>query len=184
MVTPRVAFDWARDGDQLLQSSGGRVIYLPDDRAPVAGQRLRLPALAARSVGSPGMDRTPSTGASWPSAWSPICAARRTAHDGRFRRRRRRVRDPDQDQLSRAGGVRVPAQRAGRDRTAHAQPPGRVRARRSTRTAPSGCISRPKPRAWRSATATPVWPIPPRWTYRSSAAGQGLRRAAAPTDRP
>jgi gamma-glutamyltranspeptidase/glutathione hydrolase len=50
VVTPRIAFDWARDGDQLLQSSGGRVIYLPDDRAPVAGQRLRLPALA-RTLG-------------------------------------------------------------------------------------------------------------------------------------
>jgi gamma-glutamyltranspeptidase / glutathione hydrolase len=46
VVTPRIAFDWARDGDQLLQSSGGRVNYLPDDRAPVAGQKLRLPALA------------------------------------------------------------------------------------------------------------------------------------------
>ena len=45
-ITPRVAFDWARDGERLLQSSGGRVIYLPDDRAPVAGQKLRLPALA------------------------------------------------------------------------------------------------------------------------------------------
>jgi gamma-glutamyltranspeptidase/glutathione hydrolase len=46
VVTPRVAFDWARDGERLLQSSGGRVAYLPDDRAPAAGQKLRLPALA------------------------------------------------------------------------------------------------------------------------------------------
>ena len=46
VVTPRVAWDWARDGERLLQSSGGRVIYLPDDRAPVAGQKMRLPALA------------------------------------------------------------------------------------------------------------------------------------------
>jgi gamma-glutamyltranspeptidase/glutathione hydrolase len=47
VVTPRVAYDWARDGERLLQSSGGRVAYLPDDRAPVAGQKLRLPALAS-----------------------------------------------------------------------------------------------------------------------------------------
>src|SRR5690606_17411077 len=46
VVTPRVAHDWARNGEQLLQSSGGRVFYLPDDRAPVAGQKVRLPALA------------------------------------------------------------------------------------------------------------------------------------------
>ena len=46
VITPRVAFDWAREGERLLQSSGGRVSYLPDDRAPVAGQKLRLPALA------------------------------------------------------------------------------------------------------------------------------------------
>jgi gamma-glutamyltranspeptidase/glutathione hydrolase len=46
LITPRVAYDWARDSERLLQSSGGRVTYLPDDRAPVAGQKLRLPALA------------------------------------------------------------------------------------------------------------------------------------------
>ena len=47
VVTPRVAYDWARDGARLRQSSGGRAIYLPDERAPVAGQSIRLPALAA-----------------------------------------------------------------------------------------------------------------------------------------
>jgi gamma-glutamyltranspeptidase/glutathione hydrolase len=46
VVTPRVAYDWAREGERLLQSTGGRVTYLPDDRAPVAGQKMRLPALA------------------------------------------------------------------------------------------------------------------------------------------
>jgi gamma-glutamyltranspeptidase/glutathione hydrolase len=46
IITPRVAWDWARDGERLLRSSGGRVSYLPDDRAPVAGQRMRFPALA------------------------------------------------------------------------------------------------------------------------------------------
>jgi gamma-glutamyltranspeptidase/glutathione hydrolase len=46
VVTPRVAWDWARDGERLLRSSGGRVGYLPDDQAPVAGQRMRFPALA------------------------------------------------------------------------------------------------------------------------------------------
>ena len=46
VVTPRVAYDWADAGQRLLRSAAGRVFYLPDDRAPVAGQRLRLPALA------------------------------------------------------------------------------------------------------------------------------------------
>jgi gamma-glutamyltranspeptidase/glutathione hydrolase len=46
LVTPRVAWDWARDGERLLRSSGGRVNYLPDDRAPGAGQKMRFSALA------------------------------------------------------------------------------------------------------------------------------------------
>lgn len=58
VVTPRVAYDWARDGDRLLQSIAGRVTYLPDDRAPVAGQKLRLPALAhtLRRIAEEGRD--------------------------------------------------------------------------------------------------------------------------------
>jgi gamma-glutamyltranspeptidase/glutathione hydrolase len=46
VITPRVAWDWGRDGERLLRSSGGRVSYLPDDRAPVAGQKMRFSALA------------------------------------------------------------------------------------------------------------------------------------------
>jgi gamma-glutamyltranspeptidase / glutathione hydrolase len=46
VVTPRVAWDWSRDGERLLRSSGGRVIYLPDDRAPAAGQKMRFSTLA------------------------------------------------------------------------------------------------------------------------------------------
>jgi gamma-glutamyltranspeptidase / glutathione hydrolase len=46
IVTPRVAHDWAKAGERLLRSSAGRVFYLPDDHAPVAGQKMRLPALA------------------------------------------------------------------------------------------------------------------------------------------
>jgi gamma-glutamyltranspeptidase / glutathione hydrolase len=46
LVTPRVAYDWVRDGERLLQSSGGRAFYLPDDRAPQPGHRMHLPALA------------------------------------------------------------------------------------------------------------------------------------------
>jgi gamma-glutamyltranspeptidase/glutathione hydrolase len=58
VVTPRVAWDWARDGERLLQSSGGRVFYLPDDRAPIAGQKMRLPALARtlRTIAEHGPD--------------------------------------------------------------------------------------------------------------------------------
>jgi gamma-glutamyltranspeptidase/glutathione hydrolase len=47
VVTPRVGWDWYRDGERLLNSAAGRVFYLPDDRAPVVGQKVRLPALAA-----------------------------------------------------------------------------------------------------------------------------------------
>ena len=92
----------------------------------------------------------------------------RAAHAGRFRRRGRRVRAADQDLVPRARGVRVPAQRAGRDRALDAQHPRGVRARRARpERRPAGCISRPKPRASRFATATPAWPIPPRSTCRS-----------------
>jgi gamma-glutamyltranspeptidase/glutathione hydrolase len=58
VVTPRVAHDWARDGERLLQSSGGRIAYLPDNRAPVSGQKLRLPALAntLRGIAEGGRD--------------------------------------------------------------------------------------------------------------------------------
>ena len=76
VVTPRVAWDWARDGERLLRSSGGRVGYLPDDRAPVAGQRCAFRPWPTRSGGSPNAARMSSTGASWPSAWSPTSEAR------------------------------------------------------------------------------------------------------------
>ena len=58
LVTPRVAADWARSGERLLRSSAGRVFYLPDDHAPVAGQKLRLPALAntLRRIAAEGPD--------------------------------------------------------------------------------------------------------------------------------
>jgi gamma-glutamyltranspeptidase / glutathione hydrolase len=58
VVTPRVAYDWARDGERLRQSRGGRAMYLPGDRAPVAGQRVRLPALAKtlKTIAADGAD--------------------------------------------------------------------------------------------------------------------------------
>ena len=58
LVTPRVAWDWARNGQRLLRSAAGRVFYLPDDHAPVAGQKLRLPALAntLRRIAAEGPD--------------------------------------------------------------------------------------------------------------------------------
>jgi len=58
VVTPRVAFDWHREGERLLRSAAGRVCYLPDDRAPVVGQKVRLPALATtlRRVAAHGPD--------------------------------------------------------------------------------------------------------------------------------
>ena len=58
VVTPRVAYDWARDGERLRQSSGGRAMYLRDDQAPVAGQKVRLTALAntLRRIAADGPD--------------------------------------------------------------------------------------------------------------------------------
>jgi gamma-glutamyltranspeptidase/glutathione hydrolase len=46
VVTPRVAFDWARNADLLRRSEAGRTHYLPEGRAPVPGERLQLPLLA------------------------------------------------------------------------------------------------------------------------------------------
>jgi gamma-glutamyltranspeptidase / glutathione hydrolase len=58
VITPRVAYDWARDGERLRQSRGGGAMYLRDDRAPVAGQKMRLPALARtlRRIAADGPD--------------------------------------------------------------------------------------------------------------------------------
>jgi gamma-glutamyltranspeptidase / glutathione hydrolase len=46
VVTPRIAFDWARNGEVLRRSEAGRASYLPDGRPPVPGERLGLPLLA------------------------------------------------------------------------------------------------------------------------------------------
>jgi gamma-glutamyltranspeptidase/glutathione hydrolase len=58
VITPRVAYDWTRDGDRLMRSRGGRALYLLDGRAPEAGDRMRLPALARtlRSIAADGPD--------------------------------------------------------------------------------------------------------------------------------
>jgi gamma-glutamyltranspeptidase / glutathione hydrolase len=46
LVTPRVAYDWASARERIEQSEAGRAYFLPSGIAPVAGQRVRLPALA------------------------------------------------------------------------------------------------------------------------------------------
>jgi gamma-glutamyltranspeptidase/glutathione hydrolase len=58
LVTPRVAWDWASMTERLARSEAGRAHYLPQDRAPVAGQKVRLPALAKtlRAIASDGRD--------------------------------------------------------------------------------------------------------------------------------
>ena len=45
-VGPRTAHDWAELADFVGQDEGGRMHYLPDGKAPVAGQMVRQPALA------------------------------------------------------------------------------------------------------------------------------------------
>lgn len=46
-VGARVAFDWALAADKLRQDAGASLHYLPGGLAPRAGDRVRLPALAA-----------------------------------------------------------------------------------------------------------------------------------------
>jgi gamma-glutamyltranspeptidase / glutathione hydrolase len=46
LITPRVGFDWARNGEVLRRSEAGRTSYLPGGRPPLPGERLRLPLLA------------------------------------------------------------------------------------------------------------------------------------------
>ncbi|MDJ1158854.1 gamma-glutamyltransferase family protein [Chelatococcus sp. SYSU_G07232] len=47
-VTPRVARDWAEEAPLLAQDAGARAAYLPDGRAPKAGERHAQPRLGAR----------------------------------------------------------------------------------------------------------------------------------------
>src|SRR5205085_9518503 len=46
-VAPRIAWDWAALIDRLRRDPGAARHYLPDGRAPAAGDVVRLPALAA-----------------------------------------------------------------------------------------------------------------------------------------
>ncbi|WP_460450928.1 gamma-glutamyltransferase family protein [Alsobacter sp. SYSU BS001988] len=47
VLTPRVALDWARYADRLRAHEEAARMFLPGGRAPVAGDRMRNPALAA-----------------------------------------------------------------------------------------------------------------------------------------
>lgn len=55
-VQPRVALDWADSADLLNKRPATRAAYLIDGRVPVAGDRIRLPALARtlRAIGAMG----------------------------------------------------------------------------------------------------------------------------------
>jgi gamma-glutamyltranspeptidase/glutathione hydrolase len=55
-VAPRVAFDWARAVDRLKKDAGAARHFLRNGRAPVAGDKMAFPALAAvlRAVASGG----------------------------------------------------------------------------------------------------------------------------------
>lgn len=46
IVAPRVAFDWAAQAPKIAAHDGGAAHYLPEGRAPLPGERHRLPALA------------------------------------------------------------------------------------------------------------------------------------------
>jgi gamma-glutamyltranspeptidase/glutathione hydrolase len=56
VVTPRVAHDWARNTAKLAADPVTAAVYLPGGRAPAAGDRIRMPALAAtlRRIGREG----------------------------------------------------------------------------------------------------------------------------------
>ena len=58
LVTPKVAYDWAEARERVERSDAGRAHYLPSGTAPVAGQRVRLPALARtlRAIAEHGRD--------------------------------------------------------------------------------------------------------------------------------
>jgi len=45
-VTPRVAFDWARNKDKLANSPGATAHFLPQGDAPTVGEIVKFPALA------------------------------------------------------------------------------------------------------------------------------------------
>jgi gamma-glutamyltranspeptidase / glutathione hydrolase len=57
-VTPKVAYDWASARERVERSEAGRAYYLPAGIAPVAGQQVRLPALARtlRAIAARGRD--------------------------------------------------------------------------------------------------------------------------------
>jgi gamma-glutamyltranspeptidase/glutathione hydrolase len=58
LVTPKVAYDWAGARERVERSEAGRAYYLTSGMAPVAGQQVRLPALARtlRRVAEHGRD--------------------------------------------------------------------------------------------------------------------------------
>jgi len=55
-VTPRVAFDWARNIAKLCHDPEAKAAFLPGGKAPQVGDVMRLPALAGRHArtGGPG----------------------------------------------------------------------------------------------------------------------------------
>ncbi|MGE3872664.1 MAG: gamma-glutamyltransferase family protein, partial [Parvibaculaceae bacterium] len=57
-TTPRVAFDWAEDIQDIAHDEGMKLHYLIDGRAPEAGELMRYPALARtlRLIGEKGRD--------------------------------------------------------------------------------------------------------------------------------
>jgi len=57
-TTPRVAFDWAEDVNDIAHDEGMKLHYLANGRAPEAGEVMRYPALARtlRRIGEKGRD--------------------------------------------------------------------------------------------------------------------------------
>jgi gamma-glutamyltranspeptidase/glutathione hydrolase len=102
LVTPRVAYDWANARERIEQSEAGRAYFLPSGMAPVAGQRVRLPALARtlRRIAEHGRD------AFYVGEIAEQIAIAGRAPCGRgLRYGRRRLREPHKDLLSRPRGV-------------------------------------------------------------------------------
>ncbi len=160
-IAPRVACDWGGLAPRLRADPGASRHYLVDGRAPLPGDIMRFPALAAtlKSIAAGGPR------AFYEDAAEDIVAtlAARGSWLSRadFARASRRAGDADRLELSRARRGGAAAQRPGRRRARAAQYPRMFRSRfaRSARAGTPASRARSGPaRLWRARCHTS--PIP------------------------